>query len=220
MSVFTALTRVSPEIDGLSFDATIESTLSAAVETTTYPLESGIDVADHTLIIPLEYTMTIVVSNNPLRPGITDFIGGAVSNFFNIPGFAGAAGAFSGLLSSSNQTHGAMVLQTLISKMLTRQPVDITDGDITLSSMLITSVTRNRTVENEDGLEAEITMQELPLIERIQADGFGSGDMGVNDPSKSRAGGFVAKGHAAVKNAGERIRHGAKNVFAKSVGGF
>lgn len=220
MSVFTALLRVSPTIGAVSFDATIESTLSASVETTTYPLESGIDVADHTLIMPLEYTMTVVVSNNPLQPGITDFIGGGISNFLRIPGIAAIAGAFSGLLSSSNETHGSTVLQTLITQMVARQPVTITDGDITLSDMIITSVTRTRTVENEDGLEAEVTLQELPLIDRVQAPGFGTGNISVNDPSAKRGRGVVNKGFAAVKSAGEKVSNNAKNVFARSIGGF
>jgi hypothetical protein len=85
--------------------------------------------------------------------------------------------------------------------------------------MLITSVTRTRTPENEEGLEAEITMQELPLIDRVQADGFGTGDMAINDPSKNRAGGVVAGGQAAMKTAGEKVRNASKNVFSKAIGG-
>ena len=211
MNVFTALTRTTPALAGVKFEAVVESTLTASVETTGYPLESGVDVVDHALIVPMEYTMTILASNNPLQPGVTDFIGGAVSNF--VPdALAGIAGMSAGLLSSSKETHGSAVLKSLINNMVTRQPITVTDGDITLNDMLITNITRTRTVENEDGLEAEITLQELPLIERVQQDQL-SKNLTVGDPSEARAGGFIAQGQAKIADAGEKIRKGAQNVF-------
>ena len=215
MSVFTALTRTSPEIDGVSFDAVLESTLTGNVTTTGYTLESGVEVKDHALFLPLEYTMTILASNNPLQPGITDFIGGAVSNF--IPGLAGAAGALTGLLSASAETHAQVVLQSLIESMARRIPVDITGDDINLTSMLITSVSRTRTAENENGLECDIVLQELPLIERIQSDDFGAGQVSAEDPASTKSGGIIQRGSASVRKAGDKIRARSAQVFGKVV---
>ena len=219
MSVFTALTRSRSKIDGVEFEAVLESTFSASVETTAYPLESGVNVADHAIVMPVEYTMTVLASNNPLQPSVTDFIGGAISNY--IPGLAGIAGSFAGLLSAAPESTSSVVLQTLVSTMVQRQTVTITDGDIILSDMLITNITRTSTTENEDGLECELTLQELPRIDRAFASaGAGSRNMKVseNDPAKTKIGKVVQKGHARIKSAGVKIRGKASDIFGKVPG--
>lgn len=216
-SVFTALTRTSPELAGVVFDATIESTFTASMTVTGYPMESGVNVADHSVILPLEYSMSIVASNNPLAPGITDFIGGAISNL--VPDeLAGLGGLASGLLSSSAETHSAAVLSTLVGTMIARRPITITDGDITLNEMVITNITRTRTTENENGLECDITLQELPRIELISSYNFGSINVNKADPASTRVGRTVNRGSARIRDAGKKIRESASNVFNKLPG--
>ncbi len=223
MDVFTVLSRSTPKLErsgsaeGIEFDATLESTLSASMELTSYPMESGVNVVDHSLILPIEYAMTIVASNNPIRPGVTDFIGGALSNI--LPGgLAGVAGISAGLLSSSKASHSATVLATLITSMVNREMISISGGDVNLDHMMITSVTRVRNVENEDGLECDITLQEVPLIELIQSDGLGKVETDKDDPASSRAGNFVDNGVARVKEAGEAIRNRASAIFNRIPG--
>lgn len=213
MSVFTALTRTRSGIDGVEFEAVLESTFTASVEMTGYPLESGVEVVDHALVMPVEYTMTILASNNPLQPGVTDFIGGAVSNF--IPGLAGFAGAFAGLLSSAPENTSSAVLGSLVSTMIARQPVTLTDGDIVLSDMMITNITRTSSADNEGGLECELTLQELPRINRITIEGSGNLSVSDADPAKTKAGKFAEKGYAKVQDAGEKIRERASDLFSK-----
>ena len=215
MELFTALTRTTPTLAGVAFDATIESTFTASMETTGYPMESGVNVADHSLILPLEYRMTIVASNNPLQPGITDFIGGAVSNL--VPDYlAGIAGLASGLLSSSAETHASVVLQSLVTAMVARRPVQIDGGDIVLNEMVITDITRTRTAENENGLECDITLRELPRIALIESYNFGSVNVPSSDPASTRVGRIVNGGFAKIADAGEKVRNSAKNVFDRA----
>lgn len=211
MSIITALTKRSPQLNGVEFDATIESTLSASVDITTYPMESGARAADHALVNPIEYSMTIMASNNPLRPQVTDFIGGAISNVIDLPTIAGLS---SGFLSGRPDTHAAAVLTMLLTQMVERQVMDVYGGDIHLSSMLIISIERTRTPENENGLECVVTLQELPTLDLIQGrSGLDNIKTDPGDQASTSAGRYIHKGVAKVQEAGAVINEAASDVF-------
>jgi hypothetical protein len=202
MSIVTMLTRNSPTLAGVSFDATLETTFKASIDITGYPLASGAEAADHSIFNPLEFTMTILASNNPLRPQVTDFIGGAISNYVDLPTIAGLS---SGFLSGRADTHAAVVLTDLIGKMVDRQPISVYGGDIQLDSMMITGIDRTRTTENENGLECIVTLQELPTLDLIHGGGMNVVNTAKDDPAHTSAGKKIHKGIAKVNEAADQF---------------
>jgi len=75
MSILNIFTRQAPTIAGYSFDAVLEDTFEATVNVTTYPVESGVRVADHRILNPFKWTMSGAISNNELKTQLTDFLG-------------------------------------------------------------------------------------------------------------------------------------------------
>ncbi|MGS0546702.1 phage baseplate protein [Pseudomonas parakoreensis] len=76
MSIVNIFTRQAPTLASYSFDAVLEDTFEASVSITTFPIESGVRVADHRIFNPFKWTMTGAISNNPVKVQLTDFLGG------------------------------------------------------------------------------------------------------------------------------------------------
>lgn len=168
MSVISLLFNQSPTIAGYQFDATLEDTFEASVELTRYPVESGVRVNDHRIINPLIYYMTGAVSNNPLRPMVTDFIGGGLSNaVLNNPIVAAIAGLSAGFLAGSNATKASSTLEFLLQLLTAGMPFDVDAVDIQLSNMVLTRISRTRDPSNETGLIFVAEMQELINLDRL-----------------------------------------------------
>jgi hypothetical protein len=104
--------------------------------------------------------------------------------------------------------------------MVDREEMDIYGGDIQLSNMIITSVERTRTPENENGLEAVITLQELPRLELVRAvhdpDNPNRNPVKTdnNDQAATAAGKYIHKGIAKVQDAGAAINDRVSGVFS------
>lgn len=210
MSIINLFTKQAPTIAGYSFDAVLEDTFEASVEVTTYPLETGIRVADHRILQPLKWSLVGAVSNNPLKVQITDFIGGALSNLTDNPLVSTVAGLSAGFLAGSDETRASTTLQFLLNLMQAGDPFDIDAGDITLTNMVITSLSRTKDPSNENGLIFVANLQELILLERIAFVGPPAPDeLRDDDESKSAISRLISKGQKAVAD--------AKDFVAKQV---
>jgi len=199
MSIVTIFTKKSPTIAGFEFDAVLEDTLSLETRYTEYPIESGAIASDYGIISPFRWRLIGAVSNNPLRPTITDFTG-ALTNLASDSGAVGAVGGFSaGLLSGSNDTRASETLQFLISLQAKREPFDIDAGDIELSNMVITRLTRTKDIGNEGGLIFEAELQELPLLETLTSSTQPKqSQLRAGDPSASQAAATVDRGEVSL----------------------
>ena len=178
MSLATLLTKEAPKLGGgksgievIEFDVVYEETLDATVEVSTYPIESGALASDHIIIQPRQYRLSGAISNNPISPQITDFAGGVVSNFTDgsVAGgvIAGAAGLSAGLLGGDDGNRARAALDKLLKLMTNRKSFTYNTDDLILTNMVITSVSRTRTAQNENALEFELSMQELPTVDAI-----------------------------------------------------
>jgi hypothetical protein len=208
MSLITLFTKTAPTIGGVEFDAVLEDTLEAPVTFTDYPIESGARAVDHGIIEPYRYTMLVAVSDNPLRPLFTDFAGGILSNFFDSNILSQIAGISAGLLSGSNSTRGASALEFLLGLRVSRASFDLDAGDIILKNMVVTNVRRTKTPENEQGLFAEISLQELPTLDTIfTPQAPKQSQLRDGDPSKSQVATALDKGEVAIREAGQSINN-------------
>ena len=172
MSVISILTRKAPTFgkgeNEIEFDAVLENIIEAETVFTQFPLEIGANATDHGIILPMRYTITAAVSNNPLKPKITDFAGGFLSNFFADSGIGAAvAGLSAGFLAGSEQTRAGSTLNLLLGLMYQREPFDVDAGEIQLQGMVITNIYRSRDTESEGGLLFTAELMELPLIATV-----------------------------------------------------
>lgn len=172
MSVISILTRKAPTFgkgeNEIEFDAVIEDSFENETVFTRFPLELGANATDHGIIMPRIYTITAAVSNNPLSPNVTDFVGGFLSNFFPDSGIGAAvAGLSAGFLAGSKETRAGSTLTMLLGLMVQREPFDVDAGDIQLQDMVITNIYRTRRPEIENGLLFTAELMELPLIATV-----------------------------------------------------
>ena len=199
MSIISIFTQKSPSInaggDPIVFDAVLEDTIQTQVDYTQFPIEIGADASDHGIIRPIKYTLTGSVSNNPISPSLTDFAGGVVSNFFGSGVASTVAGLSAGFLSGSSETRAGATLELLIGLQYSRVPFDVDAVDYQLTNMVITSITRTRNPENENGLEFVAEMQELPLLATVLLQNQpGQGQLNAGDPSQTMVAADVNKG--------------------------
>lgn len=167
MSVINLLFRQSPKLAGYEFDAVLEDTIDASIQLTRYPVESGAMVNDHRIINPIKYYLTGAVSNNPIKPILTDFVGAATEIDSNNPYIATVAGLSIGFLSGSNDTRASSALQNLIDLMVVGLPFDVDTVDANLANMVITRISRTSNAQNENGLIFIAELQELITLDRL-----------------------------------------------------
>lgn len=182
----------------LSFDAVLEDTLEASVTYPDFPLEIGANATDHGIINPITWTISGIVSNTPLSPGLLEATG-FLTNFFDSATITAIAGLSVGFLSGSSETRGGSALESLLGLMFQREPFDIDAGDIQLSNMVIVNILRTKTPENEGGLEFVAELMELPLISTvITANEPGQSELRFGDPAQTQATGLVKKGEVGT----------------------
>lgn len=214
MSIINIFTRKAPTIAGYAFDAVLEDTFEASVSITTFPIESGVRVADHRIFNPFKWTMTGAISNNPVKVQLTDFLGGALSNLTDNPIVSTVAGLSAGWLAGSDETRASTTLDFLIWLMNSYDPFDIDAGDILLKNMAITRISRTKEPRNEGGLEFVVEMQEVIELHRIAAgDERWSYQLRKDDPSQSALTRAVNKGQMIAKEASASVTNAVNGIL-------
>jgi hypothetical protein len=203
MAIVTLFSTKAPIVGGMTFDAVLEDTLEAEVQITNYPIESGARAADHRIILPYKWSLTGIVSNTEPQSLAGQLAGGALSNFVSDSGIASAvAGVSAGLLGGSPDGRAAAALEALIVMMIANQPFTCECGDITLRNMVITKITRTKNPTNENGLEFEAQLQELPLLSSVTSGRLSrpsQEQLPEGDPAKSAAASVVNKGEKSFQ---------------------
>lgn len=163
MSIVNLFLNKAPTMNGLEFDAVLENTLKVASTITGYTIASGARVADHRILDPIEWSLVVAMSNNPLRTSLTSFVGALTDN--DTSGLLSTvAGLSAGFLSGSNGSRASTTLEALFALWSSGEAFSIDAVDVQLNNMVITGITRTSTAETEGGLIAEIQLQEMPFL--------------------------------------------------------
>lgn len=218
MSIINIFTKKAPTIGPSNgyyeFDGVLEDTLDISVDVTSYPVESGVRIANHRIYQPIKYYLTGAVSNNPLKTQITDFAGGALSNLTDNPWVAGAAGLSAGWLAGSDETRASTALQFLIDLMTQGDPFDIDAGDITLTNMVITRLGRTKDPSNENALIFVAELQEYIQLSRLLVAGDPTPEqLPEDDPAKSALSKAIDKGQQIAKDVNEAVSGAVNKVL-------
>lgn len=196
MSLVSIFTRKAPELGGLEFDAVLSDTLDASVAITGYTVEVGATLADHRVILPVQWTITGGVADNPVKASITDFTGALTGN----AGGAGAAiaGLSAGFLAGGDSTRSASALDTLLAMMREGDIFDVDAGDITLTDMTIQRIRRTKNTNNDDALIFIADLVEWPTLKTaFSGDQPDVSSLPDGDPSKTQAAANVSRGEVA-----------------------
>lgn len=196
MSLISIFTRSAPQLGGLEFDAVLEDTLDAAVNITGYTVEAGAPIGDHRVILPVRWTLTGGVSDNPLTTSITDFTGALTSDLGGVG--AGIAGLSAGFLAGGDQTRASSALELLLDMMRNGEPFDVDAGDIILKDMTIQRIRRTKNSQSEGALIFIAELVEWPTLKTaLSAINPDPSVLPPGDPAQTQAAGNVSRGEVS-----------------------
>ena len=214
MSIVNILTKKSPTIAGYEFDAVLEDTLVSEVVNSGYTIEIGARASDHRIVLPKKWTLTVAISNNPLKVQLTDFVGAASYIDTDSGLLASGAGVAAGFLSGDNSTRASSALEFLLQLQLD-EPFDIDAGDITLTNMQIDKITRVKDPSTEGGLVALCELSESPrLSTTLSINSPTTGTLNPTDSSYTSAASEVDKGEIVGGIAANATIASASEVIA------
>lgn len=217
MALLSLLTKKPPQLGygqmTLTFDAVIEDTLEASVELSDYPIEVGSISNDHRIKLPVKWTMTGAISNNPLKISATDFTGllTEVSDASGI--LSGTAGLMAGWLSGDEETRTSEALSTLLTLMYEGDPFYVDAGDIQLNNMVISSIRRTKDASNENGLIFVADLVEWQEIQAYRDIPLGQCNAATGTSTASASSNFIERGRQGLKDVGDSINNTISGWF-------
>lgn len=180
MSIVGIFSRTQPSINGIVFDATLEETTELMTQVTKFPVETGVIGNDHAVQEPLKITMTVGVSDNPVRA-----LAAAAGQFSSVAGAAigvaggsiinrlGRAAANAGLAISivnaafnagQAATRSQSALEKIRELQRSHEIIDIVTLKGAYKGCMITATRQETNKENEQGLELVVEFQQLLII--------------------------------------------------------
>lgn len=120
-----------------NFDATTSESHQHTAEVTNHPVENGVDITDHIQLKPFKLTLTGIVTNTPLAPGI-----------------------------NSSATRIRELYDDLINLFESKQLLSVVTGLRRYTNMVITSVTVPRQAPNRQHIIPSVSMVQINTVEQ------------------------------------------------------
>lgn len=186
MSLVGIFSKSRPDIGGLYFDALLEESSELITDVTEYPIETGAFGNDHAVDRPLRLTMTVALSDNPIKSALAsasipeDWSGIASKSgplLGTVAGAAigtlgGAAAAITGIagsvmseLAGSGELRSSQVLRAVRELQQSHTPIVVIGAKDTYKNVLITNTRVQVTKQNEGGLELVVEMRNLIIVD-------------------------------------------------------
>jgi len=188
MSLVGLFSRSRPEIGGLFFDALLEESSELVTDVTEYPIEDGRVGNDHAVDRPLRLTMTVALSDNPIKAAlandsIPDEWGWVASKMGPLIGTAagavigtlgGAAAAAVGIagsvlteLAGGAETRSGKMIKAIRKKQQGHELLTVVGAKGTYDNVMITNTRVQVTKQNEGGLELVVEMKQLIIVDSL-----------------------------------------------------
>lgn len=183
MSLVGLFSRSRPEIGGLFFDALIEESSELVTDVTEYPIEDGRVGNDHAVDRPLRLTMTVALSDNPIKAAVADATGSFSGLGGTIVGTAagaiigtlgGAAAAAVGIagsvlteLAGGAETRSGKMIKAIRKKQQGHELLTVVGAKGTYDNVMITNTRVQVTKQNEGGLELVVEMKQLIIVDSL-----------------------------------------------------
>ncbi|CAM0045306.1 tail fiber protein [Vibrio phage K443] len=218
MALLSLLTKKPPTLGygemTLTFDAVIEDTLEASVELSDYPIEVGSISNDHRIKLPVRWTITGAISNNPLTVAVTDFTGLLTEVSDSSGVLSATAGLMAGWLSGDDATRNSEALNALLTLMYEGDPFLVDAGDVQLQNMVIESIRRTKDASNESGLIFVAELREWQEIQSYQEVDQGQTKAATGTETASASSNFIERGQQSIKDAGDSINSTVNGWFS------
>lgn len=140
--------KVDRSIGGVALDGVIEEVHDNSIRLTQNPIENGVDITDHAIVLPKKLRVRAVVTDTPLRSAaLTQIVD-------NITGLFGTS-------TSGNVTRSVNGYNAMVALMESREPITVVTRLVTYNDMLITSV---GTSQDKDTSRAAFLNMELEQV--------------------------------------------------------
>jgi len=212
MSLVGIFSKSRPSINGLFFDALLEESSEMITDVTEYPLESGAIGNDHAVTRPLRLTMTVALSDNPIKAmlaseSIPDGWAGVASKAGPLVGIAagaaigalgGAAAAGAGLAGSvlsryapglvgSGELRSSGVLKTIREIQSANSFITVVGAKEAYDNVMITNTRVQITKQNEGGLELVVEMRRLLVMDNEANQAIVAANLPPGDTASTQA---------------------------------
>lgn len=208
MSLVGIFSKTRPDIGGLYFDALLEESSELITDVTEYPIETGAIGNDHAVNRPLRITMTVGLSDNPIKslmarasipedmarlrslPGAA--IGAAVGAAIGMLGGAaaaavGIAGSVMTELAGSGERRSTQILKAIRAIQQSHELIDVVGAKEIYTDVLITNTRVQVTKENEGGLEMVVEMQKLYIVNNLANQAIVNANLPAGDTAATQA---------------------------------
>lgn len=191
MAITGIFTKSRPAIGGIFFDATLEESDELQTDVTRYPIETGAEGNDHAVNRNLLITMTVALSDNPVRKMIAEAssesfldnlrgsvpdgilraatgigvgigIGALPASVASVIGVG--AGAYSTVSAGQADSRSSTVLHAIRDLQAKREPFTVITSKATYDNCLITNTRRVTNTRNEAGLELVVDIEQVNIL--------------------------------------------------------
>jgi len=183
MSLVGIFSRSRPEIEGLFFDALLEESSELVTDVTEYPIEDGSVGNDHAVERPLRLTMTVALSDNPIKTAMADasipdglrglagpVVGTAAGAIIGTMGGAaaaavGIAGSVLTELAGGAETRSGKMIKAIRALQRSHKIITVVGSKGAYDNVMITNTRVQVTKQNEGGLELVVEMRQLVVVD-------------------------------------------------------
>ncbi|MBU0792313.1 MAG: hypothetical protein KKC55_17900 [Gammaproteobacteria bacterium] len=208
MSLVGLFSRSRPDIGGLFFDALLEESSELVTDVTEYPIESGEIGNDHAVTRPLRLTMTVALSDNPIKAAIAkasgDYAssaGGGIAGSLLGAGvgaaigtLGGAAAAVTGIagsvlteLAGSAELRSTQMIKAIRAKQSSHDLMTVIGAKGAYDNVIITNTRVQVTKQNEGGLELVVEMRQLLVVSSLANQAIVNANLPVGDTASTQA---------------------------------
>jgi hypothetical protein len=140
--------RTKRSLGGIQLDSVLEEAHDNTIRLTQNPIESGVDVTDHAIVVPKKLSMRAVVTDSPLGLAAFALLVDSVTNLF-------------GTSTNENATRSQQAYALLLALKERREPIVVTTRLVVYDNMVIT---RLAVVQDKDTSQAVFLNIELEQI--------------------------------------------------------
>lgn len=203
MSLVGIFSKSRPDIGGLFFDALLEESSELVTDVTEYPIETGSIGNDNAVERPLRLTMTVALSDNPVRAALADATGTFAGLAGPVVGTAvgvaigtlgGAAAAVVGVsgsilteLAGSGEQRSGKMIKAIRALQSSHQLITVVGSKGAYDNVMITNTRVQVTKQNEGGLELVVEMRRLIVVDNAANAAIVKQNLPTNDTAATQA---------------------------------
>lgn len=203
MSLVGIFSKSRPDIGGLFFDALLEESSELVTDVTEYPIETGAIGNDHAVERPLRLTMTVALSDNPVKAALAEATGSSTGLAGPVVGTAvgavigtlgGAAAAVVGVagsilteLAGSGEKRSGKMIKAIRALQSSHQLITVVGSKSAYDNVMITNTRVQVTKQNEGGLELVVEMRRLVVVDNAANAAIVKQNLPANDTATTQA---------------------------------